>query len=138
MCRKPNKYHQKCTSPRAHWLRWPTPAPSPPELVSKLPFEQFPSCTLPKPSHTPDPGVGGFERAAPTAADPKETMSSKRVVGSSENRAEVGAVSSFGLSAQRLHFLELVGVFLSQKVFASLLNLTTAFLGRVGRRETDF
>ena len=38
-----------------------------------------------------------FERAAPTAADPKETLSSKRVVGSSENRAVVGAVSSFGL-----------------------------------------
>ena len=38
-----------------------------------------------------------FERAAPTAADPKETMSSKRVVGSSENRAEVGAGFSFGL-----------------------------------------
>ena len=40
---------------------------------------------------------GTFERAAPTAADPKETMSSKRVVGSSENRAEVGAGFSFGL-----------------------------------------
>ena len=38
-----------------------------------------------------------FERAAPTAADPKETMPSKRVVGSSENRAEVGAGFSFGL-----------------------------------------
>ena len=38
-----------------------------------------------------------FERAAPTAADPKETLSPKRVVGNSENRAVVGAVSSFGL-----------------------------------------
>ena len=40
---------------------------------------------------------GTFERAAPTAADPKETMSSKRVAGNSENRAVVGAVPSFGL-----------------------------------------
>ena len=48
-------------------------------------------------SHSPDLKSGTFERAAPTAADPKETMSSKRVVGSSENRAEVGAGFSFGL-----------------------------------------
>ena len=48
------------------------PAPSPPELVSKLPFDQFPFCTFPKPPHTPDLGVGGFERAAPSAADPEK------------------------------------------------------------------
>ena len=48
-----------------------TPAPNPPELVSKLPFDQFPFCTFPKPPHTPDLGVGGFYWAAPTAADPE-------------------------------------------------------------------
>ena len=47
------------------------PAPSPPELVSKLPFEQFPSCTLPKPSHTPDPGVGGLTGLRPLPPTPK-------------------------------------------------------------------
>ena len=45
----------------------------------------------------PRPWPEASERAAPTAADPKETLSSKRVVGSSENHAEVGAVTSFGL-----------------------------------------
>ena len=46
-----------------------TPAPSPPVLFSKLPFSTFP-----KASHTPDLGVGGFERAALTAADPREKL----------------------------------------------------------------
>ena len=36
------------------------PAPSPPELLPELPKPQFPFGTLPKPSHTPDPGVGGL------------------------------------------------------------------------------
>ena len=29
MCRKPNKYHQKCTSPRAHWACWDPQPPVP-------------------------------------------------------------------------------------------------------------
>ena len=45
------------------------PAPSPPVLLSKLPFSTFPTA-----SRTPDLGVGGFERAAPTAADPREKL----------------------------------------------------------------
>ena len=39
---------------------------------------------------------GTLERAAPTAADPKETLCPKPVAGCSATRAEVGAVSSFG------------------------------------------
>ena len=53
------------------------PAPSPPVLCSKLPFSTFPFGTFPKASHTLDLGVGGigeFERAAPTAADPREKL----------------------------------------------------------------
>ena len=34
----------------------------------------FPFGTCPQASHTPDLGVGGFERAAPTAADPREKL----------------------------------------------------------------
>ena len=42
-----------------------------------------------------------FERAAPTAADPKETLPSKRVLGCSANGAEVGLGTSFGLRKRR-------------------------------------
>ena len=55
--------------PRGPLVLLESPAPSPPVLFSKLPFSTFP-----KASHTPDLGVGGFERAAPTAADPREKL----------------------------------------------------------------
>ena len=56
-------------APVGHWNYWYPPAPNPPVLLSKLPFSTFP-----KASHAPDLGVGGFERAAPTAADPREKL----------------------------------------------------------------
>ena len=42
-----------------------------------------------------------FERAAPTAADPKETLPSKSVVGCSANGSEVGLGASFELRKRR-------------------------------------
>ena len=45
---------------------------------------------------------GRFERAAPTAADPEETVPSKRVVGCSANRAEIGLRTQFCASTMEL------------------------------------
>ena len=50
------------------------PAPSPPELLPELPKPQFPFGTLPKPSHAPDPGVGGLAWPAATDADPENII----------------------------------------------------------------
>ena len=62
------------------------PAPSPPVLLSKLPFSTFP-----KASRTPDLGVSGFERAAPTAADPRDKLLSESVGGCSGNVLKMAA-----------------------------------------------
>ncbi len=53
-----------------------TRSPQPPESFSESLKPQFPT-----PSRAPDLGVGGFERAAPTSADPKEALQSARARG---------------------------------------------------------
>ena len=78
-------------APVGHWNPWYPPAPSPPVLLSKLPFSTFPFDTFRKASHTPDLGVGGFERAAPTAADPRDKLLSESVKGCSGNVLKMAA-----------------------------------------------
>ena len=58
-----------------------TRSPQPPESLSESPKPQFPTISFPSPPRAPDLGVGGFERAAPTSADPKEALESARARG---------------------------------------------------------
>ena len=58
-----------------------TPAPSPPERLSKLPKPQFPFGALPKPSHAPDPGGGGLWARGPMRRPRKKKGMSSAFVG---------------------------------------------------------
>ena len=78
-------------APVGHWYPWYHQPAVPQYCFRSFRSLPFPFGMFPQAPHTPDLWVGGLERAAPTAADPREKLLSESVGGCSGNVLKMAA-----------------------------------------------